>query len=136
MSAPRLRVLYVTDRFDGPYRYRCEQACEQLRVDGAVANVARVDDPRLLRSLRRYGVVVLFRLPWSEPLSEIVRVARESKIPLVFDIDDLTFDPELSRLMPFRKRYTAERWSLTYGKQMTALRRTFDACDVFIGSTE
>lgn len=131
----RLRALYVTDRFDGPYRYRCQQACEQLRKDGAVANVMRIEDPRLLRTLRRYGVIVLFRLPWSEQVASVVHEARAAGIPLVFDIDDLTFDPEFASLMPFRRRYTAEKWAATYGRQMTSLRRTLDACDVFVGST-
>ncbi len=132
----RLRALYVTDRFDGPYRYRCQQACEQLRRDGAVANVARIDDPRLLRSLERYGVIVLFRLPWDQNVEALVKEARRLRIPLVFDIDDLTFDPDFAELMPFRGRYSAEKWAATYGRHMAALRLTLDACEVFIGSTQ
>ncbi|HEX7669788.1 MAG TPA: glycosyltransferase, partial [Polyangiaceae bacterium] len=130
-----LRVLYVTDRFDGPYRYRVQQAAEQLRAEGAVANVAHIEDPRLLRELPRYGVVVLFRLPWSEAVEALVGVARGAGLPLLFDIDDLAFDPSFHDLMPFKSRYSAEEWARTYGRQTAALRRTFDATDAFIGST-
>jgi GT2 family glycosyltransferase len=130
-----LRALYVTDRWDGPYRYRCQQACEQLRADGAVANVAHVASPELLDALERYGVGVLFRLPYSERVEAIVQRARLLGVPLLFDIDDLTFDPRLEGLMPFRRRYAPEEWAKTYGQQIAGLRRTFDACDAFIGST-
>jgi glycosyltransferase involved in cell wall biosynthesis/GT2 family glycosyltransferase len=130
-----LRVLYVTDRFDGPYRYRCQQACEQLRAEGAVANVAHLEDARLLPELPRYGAVVLFRLPWSERVEAIVTVARRAGLPLLFDIDDLTFDPSLDELMPFRSRYESEEWTRAYGRHMIGLRRTLDAADAFIGST-
>src|SRR5262245_26131004 len=130
-----VRALYVTDRWDGPYRYRCQQACEQLRTDGAVANVAHVDEPDLTERLDRYGVVVLFRLPHGDRVEAIVKAARVRRVPLLFDIDDLTFDPRLEGLIPFRRRYSSEEWAKTYGRQIAALRRTFDVCDAFIGST-
>src|SRR5260221_159801 len=130
-----LRVLYVTKRWDGPYRHRCQQACEQHRADGPVANVRSVGDPTLVDSIVRYGVVVLFRLPWSGQVESIVRAARRAGVPLLFDIDDLTFDPRLESLMPFRRRYSATEWARAYGQQMIGLRRTFDACDAFVGST-
>src|ERR1043165_9697218 len=130
-----LRALYVTDRWDGPYRYRCQQACEQLRADGAVANVCHVASPGLLDSIERYGVVVLYRLPYGEQVEAVVHRARRVGVPLLFDIDDLTFDPRLEGLMPFRQRYSPEEWARTYGRQIAGLRRTFDVCDAFIGST-
>lgn len=130
-----LRALYITDRWDGPYRYRCQQACQQLREDGAAADVAHLDSETLLDTLESYSVIVLFRLPYGERVDALVRAARRLGIPLLFDIDDLMFDPRLDGLMPFRRRYTAAEWATTYGAQIAALRRTFDACDAFIGST-
>src|SRR5262249_6890923 len=127
--------LYVTDRWDGPYRYRCQQACEQLRADGAVANVAHVSSPTLLDSIERYGVVVLFRLPYDERVAAIIAAARRAQVPLLFDIDDLVFDPRLEELMPFRRRYGPAEWESAHGRHIAGLRRTFDACDAFVGST-
>jgi GT2 family glycosyltransferase/glycosyltransferase involved in cell wall biosynthesis len=130
-----LRALYVTDRWDGPFRYRCQQACEQLREDGAAADVAHLDGEGLLDALESYGVIVLFRLPYGERVDAVVRAARKLGIPLLFDVDDLIFDPRMDGLMPFRRRYSAAEWAATYGPQIAAVRRTFDACDAFIGST-
>ncbi|HVU02375.1 MAG TPA: glycosyltransferase [Polyangiaceae bacterium] len=131
----RIRVLYVTDRYDGPYRYRVQQACEQLRASGDVANVFDSRAPNLVRELPRYGAVVLFRLPWSERVDEIVQAARRAGLPVFFDVDDLTFDPSFSELMPFRGRYGPEEWARAYGHVMAAQRRTFDSADFFVGST-
>lgn len=133
--APLLRALYVTDRWDGPYRYRCREACEQLRKDGAVANVLHVEDPRLRAEIPRYGVIVLFRLAWSERVEAVMEAARSSGIAVLFDIDDLAFDPSVDELMPFRNRYSAGEWASTYGRQMLGLGKTLLACDAFIGST-
>lgn len=131
----RLRVLYITDRYDAPYRYRCQQACEQLRAVGAVANVVHIDEAPKLPALGRYGVIVLFRLPWSTRVEQLVLQARARGIPVLFDIDDLTFDPSLAALMTFRRRFSPEEWARNYTSQMVALRRTIDACEAFIGST-
>jgi GT2 family glycosyltransferase/glycosyltransferase involved in cell wall biosynthesis len=125
----------VTDRWDGPYRYRCREACKQLRNDGAIANVIHLADPDLLAEIPRYGVLVLFRLAWSERVEAVLEVARRSGIAVLFDIDDLAFDPSVDELMPFRKRYSAGEWASTYGRQMVGLRKTLVACDAFIGST-
>jgi GT2 family glycosyltransferase/glycosyltransferase involved in cell wall biosynthesis len=130
-----LRALYITDRWDGPYRYRCQQACEQLRADGAVADVAHLESSDLLDVLESYGVIVLFRLPYVERTDAVVRAARRIGVHLLFDVDDLIFDPRLDGLMPFRRRYSPEEWATTYGQLIADLRRTFDACDAFIGST-
>jgi GT2 family glycosyltransferase/glycosyltransferase involved in cell wall biosynthesis len=125
----------VTDRWDGPYRYRCREACEQLRNDGVLANVIHLADPGLLGEIPRYGVVVLFRLAWTERVEAVMDVARRSGIAVLFDIDDLAFDPNVDELMPFRKRYSAREWASTYGRQIIGLRKTLVLCDAFIGST-
>jgi GT2 family glycosyltransferase/glycosyltransferase involved in cell wall biosynthesis len=130
-----LRVLYVTSRWDAPYRYRAAQACGQLRAEGAVANVLHIDDPQLSDAIGRYGVVVLFRLPWSGRVDAIVTRAREAGVPVAFDVDDLVFDPVLLEAMPFRERFTVEAWHALYGQQALDLRRTVEVCDLFIGST-
>jgi GT2 family glycosyltransferase/glycosyltransferase involved in cell wall biosynthesis len=131
----RLRVLYVSDRTDAPYRYRCVHACEQLRDAGAIANILQLGDRRLPGAVEAYSVVVLFRLPWRAEVEEIVAAARRAGVPIVFDCDDLVFDPAAAALMPFRVLFTAEDWERAYGHQLRDLRRTFDICDLFIGST-
>ena len=134
--APRaaLRVLYVTEGWDGSYRYRCKQAIEQLRRDGVAANVIHLDDPGLQAALPSYSVVVLFRLQWSARVEALVTSARQQQATLVFEIDDLIFDPAFEPLLPFLDDLPlAER--LEYRERFVRLRRTFDACDYFIGST-
>ncbi|HLK12694.1 MAG TPA: glycosyltransferase [Candidatus Binatia bacterium] len=133
-SSSDLRVLYVTDGWDGSYRYRCKQAVEQLRLAGAAANVFNLADPGLLDALPSYGVVVLFRLPWSPRVAAVAAHGRRHGATLVFDIDDLLFDPSFEPLLLFLADLpTAARRE--YRQRMRALRQTFDACDHFVGST-
>ncbi|TMB55814.1 MAG: methyltransferase domain-containing protein [Deltaproteobacteria bacterium] len=134
--APRaaVRVLYVTEGWDGSYRYRCKQAVEQLRRDGIAANVMHVDDPALQGALPSYSIIVLFRVQWSARLEALVTSARQQHATLVFEIDDLIFDPAFEALLPFLDDLPlAERFE--YRERFVKLRQTFDACDYFIGST-
>ena len=130
-----MRVLYVTERWDAPYRYRCRAAIDQLRAEGVFANLRHLSDRALLDEVPRYGVVVLFRLPWSERVEAVIAAARKARLAVLFDIDDLIFDPSFAALLPFRRRYSARDWHASYGTTIAALSRTFSQCDAFIGST-
>ena len=129
-----LRVLYVTDRWDGPYRWRCQHAIEQLRLDGVIANVLHLDDPSLLATLSAYSVVVLFRLPWSGRVAMLVDHARRHGVTLVFDVDDLIFDVGAERELPFFADLPRASQD-EYRAHFPRLRRTVEACDYFLGAT-
>lgn len=129
-----LRVLYVTNRYDAPYRYRCLHPCLHLREEGLRCDIMHVDDPRLLDMLSRYSVAVLFRLPWSSRVATLVRMAREIGLSLIFDVDDLVFEPGLVSSLPFLTRASGVL-RRQYEWAATRLCRTLDACDAFLGST-
>jgi GT2 family glycosyltransferase/2-polyprenyl-3-methyl-5-hydroxy-6-metoxy-1,4-benzoquinol methylase len=133
--AARLRVLYVADREDAPFRYRCLHGCEQLREAGAVANVHRLDDPTLLDVIPRYSVVVLFRLAWSERVAAVVEAARASGARVAFEVDDLVFDPAAEPLLAFLPGLGPAALA-EYRRTFAGLARTFEAADFCIVSTE
>ena len=129
-----LRVLYVTSRHDAPYRYRCLIPALHLRAEGIGADILHVRDSRLPDCVVHYSVVVLFRLPWSARVERIADAARAAGARLVFDIDDLVFDPDAVRTLPF----FASAPAITRAQYIAASKRmfaTFQACDAFIGAT-
>ncbi len=130
----RLRVLYITDRTDAPFRYRCAHGCEQLRASGVNANVMKLDDPELLEELGRYSVVVLFRLPASSRVREVVERARANGARVAFEIDDLIFDPAIEPQMTFLRDFPAVKLA-EYRHQFGALRETLHLADFGIAST-
>ncbi|MCB9854912.1 MAG: glycosyltransferase [Phycisphaerales bacterium] len=130
-----LRVLYITSRHDAPYRYRCVIPCLHLRAEGIGADILHIRDPRLPSCLVHYAVVVLFRLPWSPRVGDIVTAARAAGARVVFDIDDLVFDPDAVRQVPF----LATAPGIVRAQYESTSRRlfqTFNACDVFLGATQ
>jgi len=133
LSLRRLRILYVTDRVDAPFRYRCVHPVLLLREEGVAAEIRHLSEVTV-EEVGAFSAIVLFRLPWTEKVEAIVESARSAGTAIVFDIDDLIFDPEKIGELPF--------WdSVSKGDQnryldlSNRLSRTFDAADYFLGAT-
>lgn len=134
VSAAGLSVLYVTDRQDAPFRYRCLHPCLRLRVAGVRADLMHIRDERLPDVASRYGVVVLFRLPWSSSVERLVATARAGGAKLVFDVDDLVFEPRGLADMPFMAG-VSPIVRKQYERTAARLEQTLEASDCFLGST-
>jgi O-antigen biosynthesis protein len=78
-------------------RYRCLHLREQLQMLGHEAEVAEwfddasIDQPSALRA----EVIFLYRLPMCPPLADLIERASVAGKPIVFDTDDLVFEPDL-----------------------------------------
>ncbi len=76
------------------YRYRCEHAAEILRFAGYTADVYPPDTFPWDWLLHDYQVVVAHRVPHTPDFEKFVAHARRSGVAVVFDTDDLVFDPD------------------------------------------
>jgi GT2 family glycosyltransferase/2-polyprenyl-3-methyl-5-hydroxy-6-metoxy-1,4-benzoquinol methylase len=135
-EASQLRVLFVANRDDNSasFRYRCVQACEQLREAGVVANIARLAEPGLAETVRGYSLVVFFRLGWSDEVALLMEAARRSGAAVAFDVDDLIFDPQVERWMTFLRRFPPHRVA-EYRRDFASLAETLRRVDFCIAAT-
>jgi glycosyltransferase involved in cell wall biosynthesis len=130
------RVLFISDGSDGPRRYRCDHQAEALRLGGWSADVITYQDAfgSLLPYLDGYDIFVLQRLPSRPNLELLVRGAREHGKPVLYDVDDLIFDPDMAfRWGPFETMTEADRWSTKHG--MWRNRRALELCDAVLVPT-
>jgi len=77
--------------------YRCVHLQEQLQALGHEAEVVDWFDPAKINPAQAltYDVIVLYRLPMCPTLEFLIDQARQSGKPVIFDTDDLVFEPEL-----------------------------------------
>jgi O-antigen biosynthesis protein len=79
--------------------YRCVHLQEQLRALGHEARVvdwfdeAKIDPEEALG----FDVIILYRLPMSQALEGLIDRAHQSGKRVIFDTDDLVFEPELTK---------------------------------------
>ncbi len=77
--------------------YRCEHLRDQLQRLGHEAHVAEWfrDSDIDPNDAQNADIVILYRLEMSDRLERVIRGAREAGKPVVFDTDDLIFEPGL-----------------------------------------
>jgi len=125
-------VLFLGGMDGAPFRYRVTDIAEQLEHLGVQATCLFHHDERALALAGKCQVVILNRIPWDAYTDLIVRRARAAGALLVFAIDDLIFDPALE--IPALKGLPRSV-ARSYRNGLRLFRRTFQACDAFLGST-
>jgi glycosyltransferase involved in cell wall biosynthesis len=100
-APPRVRqVLFVAGLEGQPLHYRVHQKMEQLEVLGVESRLRRYSDPRLPSDLEAADALVVYRCPTTRELVHLIREAHRRRLPVLFDVDDLIFDPRLAESLP------------------------------------
>lgn len=131
-------VLFVVGIEGAPLRYRARLPEEALALRGVRAEVRyyRSDDVPELAA--RADAVVFYRVPATVQILRLIESvqARPEPVPLLFDIDDLVFDPDLHQeidpLLKDLPRIDRDR----YWEGVRRYRTTLEHCDGYIGSTD
>ncbi|MDQ5853059.1 MAG: glycosyltransferase family 4 protein, partial [Chloroflexota bacterium] len=93
-----MHVLYLSGCRGDTQRYRCDHAAEQLHMLGHTAEVIWQTDPAALEAAPKADIVVLHRPPQTHFVATIMELAAGR--PLVYETDDLVFDPALVDQIP------------------------------------
>jgi glycosyltransferase involved in cell wall biosynthesis len=128
------RVLFVVGIDGAPLRYRAHLPAEALALVGVAADVIHYRDARGRALAEAADVVVLYRVPATAQVLEMVEEVRERGTPVVFDVDDLIFDPDLREEIPALRLLPADEARL-WLEGVQRYRTTMEACDAYIGST-
>ena len=77
--------------------YRCVHLAEQLRALGHEAEIAEWFEEAQIDLTRALGhdAIFLYRLPMSPLLAQVIEAANQSGTRVIFDTDDLIFEPDL-----------------------------------------
>jgi glycosyltransferase involved in cell wall biosynthesis len=117
-----VRVAFVSSPFGTP-RHRCQHPREQLQGQGIEADVLPGEAP----SLSGYSHAVLNRVPLSAALAESIAAAEGAGTRVLFDVDDLIFDPAVMAGMEFvRARPAPDRERLL--DAVEGIARTIERC--------
>jgi glycosyltransferase involved in cell wall biosynthesis len=128
-------VLFVVGIGGAPLRYRVRLPQEALALLGVTSEVLHYRDPELLEAARRADVVVAYRVPATVQLLDTVEAVRAAGTPVLFDVDDLIFDPAIADEIPaLRLLPPAEADLWLHGVER--YRTTLEACDGYVGSTD
>jgi glycosyltransferase involved in cell wall biosynthesis len=134
---PIRRVLLLTGIGGAPLRYRGRLPQEALARWGVRVDVRVYRDIEALTLARTADAVVLYRCPATEQLLDLVDMvrARPEPVPVLYDIDDLVFDPDVQdELADVLAKLTADDAEL-YWRGVRRYRTMLEVSDAYIGST-
>ena len=89
------KVTFVTTYRDAnSQRFRVYNIIEGLSTLGVECRVIKDDFEGNVSSLLDSDLVIFFRVGFSQNVKRIIQELKKSKIPTVFDVDDLVFEPD------------------------------------------
>jgi glycosyltransferase involved in cell wall biosynthesis len=129
-------VLFVFDDLGGICtRYRCDHQAEQLRFLGVSHDIAHSGEIDLQAAADHYECFVLSRVAWNEDVAAFFDRARALGKTVLFDTDDLIFEPDLDRHFAFLDTATEEERT-AWVEEMLTYCETLERCDGAIVTTE
>jgi glycosyltransferase involved in cell wall biosynthesis len=131
----RKDVLFVFDQPGAWTRYRSDHQAEALRFAGLACDLVQADTVDLLDAVGHYDRFVLNRVEWTDDLAVFCDRARAAGATLIFDTDDLVFEPELIHHFAVFDGWPESELLLEVAK-LDRYRRTLDACDGATVTTE
>jgi glycosyltransferase involved in cell wall biosynthesis/2-polyprenyl-3-methyl-5-hydroxy-6-metoxy-1,4-benzoquinol methylase len=84
---------FISDCPGDTYRYRCQHQAEMLEYLGYNVDVYEASRLPYNKLLKHYRIVVVHRVPHTYEFESFVFKAREQGILVVFETDDLVFEP-------------------------------------------
>jgi glycosyltransferase involved in cell wall biosynthesis len=113
-------------------RYRCEHFQEQLASVGISSTIAWIADPVISLD---HDLIILHRVEYDDFAAKLIAKTRALGKILIFETDDLIFDPDFIRYRGYKGEITSEN-SQRAIEEMERWRRTLMACDCCVVSTE
>ena len=132
---PLKAVLFLSGTPGDPMRYRCHHQAEALGLTGVTSDVSEASKIGLGDVLDRYGTFVLHRVPYGPDIAWFIREAHVRGKQVIFDTDDLVFDPDIDRHVAALEEME-EMWRSVYSEGVARYRSTLQECDAVIVTTE
>jgi glycosyltransferase involved in cell wall biosynthesis len=129
------RVLFVVGIEGAPLRYRARLPAEALEALGVHTDVRHYRHPDISRLGDEADAVVVYRVPATFQINHFIAGVQRRGTPVLFDVDDLIFDPEIRAEIPALKILPPDEAAL-WLEGIMRYRTTMEQCDGFIGSTE
>ena len=88
-------ILFVTGGVGDSARYRAHHVAEELNLHGLKASITTQDNPFLLSYADTFSVFVFHRVLFTDSIAKFITAVKDWEKEIVFETDDLTFDPAL-----------------------------------------
>jgi glycosyltransferase involved in cell wall biosynthesis len=116
LFVPKGDILFIASGVGDSAHYRTHNVAEELRLHDFCASVTIVDNPSLLKLVDEFKIFIFHKTTYTEKIAKVVEKIKAQKKEIIFDTDDLNFDPKyVAQMDYFKNAGEAERAQLAKG---------------------
>jgi glycosyltransferase involved in cell wall biosynthesis len=130
-----MNVLFVSGIAGDTRRYRCHHHQEQLALHGVASVLREASDPQVYVEATIHDLFILHRVSYSEQIGDLLEIARLRGAPVIFETDDLVFEPALYDQIAFVDTLSPEA-AQQFRQDLYAQALTFARCDYVLTTTQ
>lgn len=104
-------VLFVSGCPGGSRMYRCENQAEKLKRAGLKAMVVDQNSSALFFLIKKFRIFIFQRVIYNQQIARVVAEIKTQKKEIIFETDDLVFDPSFIPYMNYFNHMGAEEKS-------------------------
>ncbi len=97
-------ILFITGGVGDSAKYRTENVAEELEMQGFKCAVTVQDNPLLPRYADKFKIFVFHRTLFSKSVEKLIQKIKQQKKEIIFETDDLVYDPKYLKYMDFFKK--------------------------------
>lgn len=100
-------ILFISSGVGDSAKYRSERQAEELGLHGFKCSVTVQDNPLLPRYADRFKIFIFQKTIFSKPVAKLIEKIKEQKKEIIFETDDLVFDPQFIKQADFFQEMNA-----------------------------
>ncbi|MFZ2188687.1 MAG: glycosyltransferase [Candidatus Moraniibacteriota bacterium] len=108
-------ILFIASGVGDSAHFRTWNVVEELCLHNLRASVTISDNPQLLELVDQFKIFIFHKTVYSEKIAKVVEKIKTQKKEIIFDTDDLNFDPKYSGQMDYLKN-AGEAEKVQYAK--------------------
>lgn len=94
-------ILFISSGVGDSAKYRSQRQAEELKMHGFKCSITVQDNPLLPRYADRFQIFIFQKTIYSGPVARLIEKIKAQKKEIIFETDDLVYDPQYVRQMDF-----------------------------------
>jgi O-antigen biosynthesis protein len=100
-------ILFISSGVGDSAKYRSQRQAEELALHGFKCSITVQDNPLLPRYAGRFQIFIFQKTIYSKTVARLIEKIKEQKKEIIFETDDLVFEPKYFKNIDFFKKQNA-----------------------------
>ncbi|HHE45837.1 MAG TPA: glycosyltransferase family 1 protein [Candidatus Moranbacteria bacterium] len=100
-------ILFISSGVGNSAHYRVYNVAEELRLHKFKTAITNADNPHLIKMASKFDIFIFHRVVYNNAIKNLIQKIKKQKKEIIFDTDDLVYDPNFLVYMDYFKKISA-----------------------------